>query len=590
MPLQSDAPSADGAFDVRPRGTPDTGRRAATPSHPAATTATTATAAAPRPDRTGAWLPVLVLTLVLAAAASAGVLALSAWAQRAAEAQALLVALRGELWAISALEWEAAAEREVEEKIEREIEVHKTLVADLSRQLQANPGAADVTVVLDLFRRYMDVTGRQLDHIRAENFDAAFELDKAEVDPMFGRLHDEIDRQADTNRALADRVRMLAHAGMVAALLAAALVTGGAFVRFSRAQSRRNHELATALHDLARTQDQLIQSEKLAALGQLIAGVAHEINTPLGAIRATAGNNAAALQAVLQELPRLHTRLAPAEVASFMALTAEPAPAAIETGERRKLRRELADRLGAAGMDDPRGVADLLIDIGLHRHLDRALPLLGAGERRWLLDLAYDIARLRANGRTVEEAVERASKVVFALKSYARVESDRAAQPVRVQDGLETVLDLYASQLRKGIVVERRYDDIGPVLGQPDELVQVWTNLVHNALHAMDGHGQLTVGVRRDGDAAVVSVVDSGRGIPPEVRPRIFEAFFTTKPRGEGSGLGLHICRQIVERHGGSITVDSVPGRTEFQVRLPMAPRGGAATTPARREAELQGA
>jgi signal transduction histidine kinase len=141
---------------------------------------------------------------------------------------------------------------------------------------------------------------------------------------------------------------------------------------------------------------------------------------------------------------------------------------------------------------------------------------------------------------------------------------------VDVCASLETVLDLYGNQIRQGIEVQRLFAPVPSIHGHADELVQVWTNLIHNAMHAMEGRGRLELGSRVQDGHVVVSVTDCGPGVPPELQSRIFEPFFSTKPRGEGTGLGLHICQQIIAKHGGAIQLDSVPGRTTFNVRLPL--------------------
>jgi signal transduction histidine kinase len=134
------------------------------------------------------------------------------------------------------------------------------------------------------------------------------------------------------------------------------------------------------------------------------------------------------------------------------------------------------------------------------------------------------------------------------------------------------VVTIYQNQIKHGIELVREFEELPPVHCLPDELNQVWTNLVHNALQAMDHKGKLTLGLRRDGDNALVSVTDTGCGMTPEVRERIFDAFFTTKPAGEGTGLGLDIVRKIVEKHGGRILVDSAVGQgSTFTVSLPIA-------------------
>ncbi|NEP27660.1 ATP-binding protein, partial [Moorena sp. SIO3I6] len=141
----------------------------------------------------------------------------------------------------------------------------------------------------------------------------------------------------------------------------------------------------------------------------------------------------------------------------------------------------------------------------------------------------------------------------------------------QITDGIDTVLTLYHNQLKHGVDVYRNYDDSLPVIGcYPDELNQVWTNLIHNALQAMENKGTLTINVRQQDDQIKVSITDTGKGIPPEIQPKIFQPFFTTKPAGEGSGLGLDIVRKIVEKHHGHMEVDSVPGETTFTVSLPI--------------------
>jgi signal transduction histidine kinase len=133
-------------------------------------------------------------------------------------------------------------------------------------------------------------------------------------------------------------------------------------------------------------------------------------------------------------------------------------------------------------------------------------------------------------------------------------------------------LTLYQNQLKQGVQVIRNYAKLPPVLCYPDELNQVWTNLIHNALQAMEYRGTLSIEVTAIDQQAKISLTDSGKGIPEEIQAKIFEPFFTTKPSGEGSGLGLDIVKKIIKKHDGQITVESQPGRTTFNVFLPIQP------------------
>jgi signal transduction histidine kinase len=345
---------------------------------------------------------------------------------------------------------------------------------------------------------------------------------------------------------------------------------------------QKNQQLADTLEQLTMTQQGLIHSEKLAALGQLIAGIAHEINTPLGAIRAASSNTAKALAASWNQLPQLFQRLSTEQQASFFALLDRASNQQQQTTarEKRAWRRSLTEQLEAHHIGNARMIADTLSDIGIYDQIEPFLGLLQDENADFTLQLVYNLARLQGNSRNIAIAVERAAKVVFALKNYARYDTAGQKIPAQLTDGLETVLTLYHNQLKQGVEVIRNYEPLPPILCYPDELIQVWTNLIHNAIQAMEGKGTLEISFSQllapdpthpdtTCTFAVVSITDNGSGIPPDVMPRIFEPFFTTKPTGEGSGLGLDISRKIIDRHAGQITVESQPGLTTFQVWLP---------------------
>lgn len=367
-----------------------------------------------------------------------------------------------------------------------------------------------------------------------------------------------------------DRISVLE---ILAAQAAVSLENAQLYAQLEQKVKDRTLQLSDAIDHLKKAQAQLVLSEKMAALGQLIAGVAHEVNTPLGAIRASASNIEAHFDFVRLNLFKLSACLPQDMHETFLsflssALDAEPV---FDSRERRALRRTLAAELEQHAIVQSEALADTLTDIGLTSELEPFFPLLRSEWHKEILQFVSQMAGLKRNTANIRMAVERASKVVFALKNFSRQDSAGTLQKFNLVEGIESTLTLYQNQLRRTVEVVRSYHLSPELLGYPDELNQVWTNIIHNALQAMDTAGRLEIEVFGGPDLQVlVRFTDNGKGITDDIKERIFEPFFTTKPMGEGTGLGLHIAREIVHRHSGDISVKSVPGNTSFTVALPL--------------------
>ncbi|MEJ2503094.1 MAG: cyclic nucleotide-binding domain-containing protein [Gemmatimonadota bacterium] len=339
--------------------------------------------------------------------------------------------------------------------------------------------------------------------------------------------------------------------------------------------------LTTMATRLRSTEASLMTREKLASLGTLAAGLAHELNNPAAAIRRATHQ----LRETAVEWRRWSSELARLSLDADQAAllrsleSAEPggtpsgALAAAEAEER------LAEWLETLGVDGAAEAAAPLTAAGwTYDGLERARQAFDAGTLRVVLGWLATTLTARELLGEIDVSAEAIAGIVGAAKSYTFM--DRGpVQTVDLAATLEDTLTILRSALVDGVEVERDFADVGPIQGFGSELTQVWTNLIDNAVDAMDGRGTLTLRIRPDpGDAdqVIVEVIDSGPGIPAARRSRIFEPFFTTKGPGKGSGLGLHIVRDIVvNRHAGRIDVESEPGRTTFRVRLPRRLRRG---------------
>jgi signal transduction histidine kinase len=322
------------------------------------------------------------------------------------------------------------------------------------------------------------------------------------------------------------------------------------------------------------------QREKMMALGKLSAGLAHELNNPAAAAR----RNADALAEQLARLPDLtHALVADAieadafaRVGRLLASLAQGASADrdMSARERSRLEEEVGSWLDERSVPESWTLVEPFVDSGLRpEHLrmmtENVPPAAVAGLMNWL-GAVLETQRL---SHDIRAAAGRISELVGSVKVYSHMDRADDREHVDLREGLDATLVMLGHKLkRKNITLERAYSpDVPPVEGFPGELNQVWTNLADNAIDAMPEHGVLRVETEREGGTAVIRVIDNGAGIPPEIQSRIFEAFFTTKPMGEGTGLGLDIVQRIVaQQHGGRIEVDSRPGRTVFTVRLPI--------------------
>ena len=338
------------------------------------------------------------------------------------------------------------------------------------------------------------------------------------------------------------------------------------------ALQHRTEELTHTLNELKAAQSRIIQSEKMAALGQLVAGVAHEVNTPLGAIRSSITNIQNSLNTLLQDLPSFYRNIESGLLPVFnqLILRAVESTIFVSSKEERQYRRSVTRELEELDVENADSLADLLVDMGIYSGIDEYKDIFAHESGSLLMENAYKLSGIFKSTKNISLAADKAANVVLALKTYSRAESSEEKSTMSIKDSIETVLTLYHNLIKHGVEVIRTYDELPNISCYCDELNQVWTNIVHNALQAMNGKGKLEIQIRNAEQFAEVRIIDSGSGIPENIKDKIFEPFFTTKPQGEGSGLGLDIVKKIIDKHNGQIEVESEPGRTCFIVRLPI--------------------
>ncbi len=278
----------------------------------------------------------------------------------------------------------------------------------------------------------------------------------------------------------------------------------------TRALESANHELTGAIESLKAAQGQLVHSEKMASLGQLVAGVAHELNNPIGFIYA----NFPHLEEYTNDLIEL--------IEAFRSLP-------MDEGQK----AEIEKKIRAVDLDF----------------------------------IKEDILKIIRSGKS---GASRIKEIVSSLRSFSRLD-EAELKSVLLEDGINDTLAILNHHVRNRIEVTKDYQLNQPVVCRAGQINQVFMNIIYNAIQAMETQGTLRISTQQAGEFAVVRIADSGKGIPPDIIGKIFDPFFTTKKVGEGTGLGLSISYGIIEQHGGLLEVASEVGKgTEFTIRIPM--------------------
>lgn len=323
---------------------------------------------------------------------------------------------------------------------------------------------------------------------------------------------------------------------------------------------------------------QSTQQEKMAALGKLSAGLAHELNNPAAAAHRAAESLRIALPSLQTQTLQLNaSNLTTDQTKALLDLQQSlpsrvSQPLSLSPLDRSDREEALGSWLDSINISNSWEISSVFVNAGFSvDELSDVYDQIGEQLTPQVISWLGHVLMVTELIDDVEQSTKRISDLVVAIKEYTYLDRAQAAGDVDLQRGLETTIKVLNYKL-KNINIIRDYDPTLPkIIGNGSELNQVWTNLIDNACDAMNGRGTLQITTRNENTFAMVEITDNGSGIPPEVLPHIFEPFFTTKDVGAGTGIGLDTSYRIIRQHNATIEVQSQPGRTRFIVRIPVA-------------------
>jgi|JI8StandDraft_1071087.scaffolds.fasta_scaffold00305_7 two-component system NtrC family sensor kinase len=349
--------------------------------------------------------------------------------------------------------------------------------------------------------------------------------------------------------------------------------------------------------ELEEAQAHLVQSEKMASLGIMVAGIAHEINTPAAVINGSSDNLEANMVYTFTHLSDLNKLIQNQELRDtyielLFGLLKEEIKGKIDPKDKFKLKKEIKQKLMTEGISEADAIelSVFLVEQSIPNKENELVRIWKEGGKE-VYDLLKNSIGLHRNVKNIKYAIKNIVRIVKALKYYSHLGQASYAE-ADLHEGIENTLIIMQNQIKQGVEIERHYADLPPVKCNLDELNQVWTNLITNALHAMKKtvSPKLQIFSRKIGeDYVMIGFEDNGSGVPAGIKDKIWDPFFTTKDQGEGTGLGLGIVKGIIEKHKGRIEMESEPNKTKFLVYLPLNGPGDVPNIPKEIIREIRG-
>jgi signal transduction histidine kinase len=460
-------------------------------------------------------LIVLAISTSVAIITSASILSINKWAERGYRGENLLLKVGSELNKISSFEWQSIAKNEIDNELMKKITKSRTLTKLYISKLNNNEQDKKILKEFNrLEQQYNKALDKEFKLILLKQIQQAIKIDEEEVDPIFEKLNDQINILSNIYYYQKQQANQISSLGIILALLLAAGTLTAVFWRYNAFLLTKTQELNQALNEIQETQSQLIQTEKMSSLGQMVAGIAHEINNPVSFIH----GNIQYMKNYVQDLVKL-----------VLLYQQEYPESTVE-------------------------IKNFIKKIELD----------------FLLEDLDKIALSMTNG------TERITNIVSSLRNFARLdESDM--KNVDLHEGIDSTLIILNSKFINEIEIIKQYSDLPKVTCFPGILNQVFLNIINNAADALLSQKslfgkQIFIQTEKLTENQIsVKIRDNGPGIPPEIQVQIFNPFFTTKPVGKGTGLGLSISYQIIQKHHGKIILASQVGKgTEFTIILPI--------------------
>ena len=458
---------------------------------------------------------VLAASILIATITEMSIVNINTWADISYTSKLLLTQIAKNLNNLNALEWQGIASKQVDVELREQINQTRINTDFLFNKLNENETNQQKTKQLFiLYQEYNKALKQQFALIAANQIQQAIQVDEELVDPTFSKLNNEINSLSIFYELQKQKADQISNLGITITFLLTAVIFGELFWRYNSFLLAKNEELNRILDELKQTQSQLIQTEKMAGLGQMVAGIAHEINNPVSFIHGNIQHVGNYAQNLLQ-LVFLYQQHYP-----------------VSTPE----------------------IQDCINKI----------------------DLEFISEDLNKILLSMTNGTERISNIILSLRNFSRL-GETDIKDVDLHEGIESTLLIINYKFLNKIEIIRQYSDLPLVNCFPGLLNQVFMNILSNAYDALLSqeslvNKQIVIQTEKLVENKIsIKIRDNGLGMPSEIQTKIFDPFFTTKPVGKGTGLGLSICYKIIEKHNGKITVTSEVGKgTEFTIIIPI--------------------